>query len=419
MKQILTLIFCFALVLSGCGWMEGSYVSVVPYDQGDNRVDPAITAISTYQELRSALSLMVENGEDGTTLSLVDYPINQIESNLNQAIRNVLTTNPIAAFAVEDIEYSIGTTGGVTAVALKVTYNHNRAEIRGLRHVKGMDTAKSLIIGAMERLEPGVVFLVSDYHYVDFDQYLRDYALEYPDVIMEMPQISENIYPNTGLSRIVEITFTYETSRDALKTMQSYVRPRFASASMFISGDEIPQVRYQRLYAFLMETSEYTFETSITPTYSLLRHSVGDSRAFAMVYAAMCRRSNLECRVISGTREGESWSWNMIQMNGQWHHLDLVDSSLNGGYRLRYDEEMTGYVWDYSAYPSAKTPEPPPETTEPPQENTEPTEETTEPPQENTEPTEETTEPPRENTEPTEATTEPTLETTGSPETNQ
>lgn len=356
MKRFLILLLCLTLLLSGCGWMAGSYASVVPYDQDDNRSDKGIMAISTYQELRSSLIRMIESGEDRMTLSLVDYPANQVENNMKQAIRNLMSTNPIASYAVESIDYDIGATGGVTAVVVTARYNHNRSQLRELRQVNGMETAKSLITGALERLEPDVVFLVTNYSFMDFDQFIRDYALQYPDIIMEMPQVTENIYPNTGTTRIVELSFTYETSRDSLKTMQSYVRPRFASASMFVSGDEIPHVRYQRLYAFLMETSEYTFETSITPTYSLLRHSVGDSRAFATVYAAMCRRANLECRVVSGTREGESWSWNMIQIDGEWYHLDLVDSYLSGGYRLRYDNEMTGYVWDYTAYPQAVAP---------------------------------------------------------------
>ena len=44
-----------------------------------------------------------------------------------------------------------------------------------------------------------------------------------------------------------------------------------------------------------MERYDYRIETSITPAYSLLRHGVGDSRAFAVVYAAMCQQAGLEC----------------------------------------------------------------------------------------------------------------------------
>lgn len=365
MKRLLIPILCVVLLLSGCRWLQGGYASVVPYAQQEDRYDKGITSVSSYQEMRSALIQMIENGEDSRTLSLVDFNSSQVETNLVLAIRNVRSATPVGAYAVEDIHYDFGSTGGVSAVVVTVQYNHNRSEIRGLRQVKGMSAAKSLITGALERLEPGVVFQVSDYRHMDYDQFVRDYAQQYPELIMELPQITANIYPETGNSRIVEIKFNYETSRESLKTMQSYVRPRFTSAAMFVSGEEDPAFKYQRLYAFLMETSDYTLETSITPTYSLLRHSVGDSKAFATVFAAMCRRSGLDCRIVSGTREGESWAWNMISLDGNYYHLDLVDSYLSGGYQLRYDEDMTGYVWDYTAYPISVAPEPPPETTVP------------------------------------------------------
>ena len=100
-----------------------------------------------------------------------------------------------------------------------------------------------------------------------------------------------------------------------------------------------------------MERFDYTLETSITPAYSLLGHGVGDSKAFATVYAAMCRRADLECLVITGTRDGEPWTWNMVCDDGTYYHLDLLSS--HRGFQELTDNEMEGYVWDYSAYPEA------------------------------------------------------------------
>lgn len=367
MKRFFLLLLCLALLLTGCNWMGGTYVSVVPYEKKDDHLDQGITAVSSYQELRTVLIHMIDAGEDSRTLSLEHFNSDQVETNVKLAIRNVLTSHPVAAYAVKDVTYDFGSTGGLSAVVLTVQYNHNRSQIKTLRQVKGMNAAKTLISGALERLEPDIVFQVTDFRNMDFDQFVRDYALEHPDMIMELPQITESVYPETGTTRIVELKFTYETSRDALKTMQNYVRPRFSSAAMFVSGEESPEIRFQKLYAFLMETSEYTFETSITPTYSLLRHSVGDSRAFATVYAAMCRRAGLDCRVISGTREGEPWSWNLISFEERYYHLDLVECHQGGSYQLYFDEEMTGYVWDYAAHPQSVPPELPPETTAPPE----------------------------------------------------
>lgn len=408
MKQLIPLLLALALLLSGCGWMEGSYASVEPYLQSDDREDQGITSVSSYQEVREALISMIENAVDSRTLSLADFNSNHVETNLDLAIRSVLTNTPVGAYAVENIEYDLGSTGGVPAVVVTVHYNHNRSQIKAMRQVTGMEAAKELITGALSRLDSDLVMRISGYRQMDFVQLIQDYALRNPDVVMEIPQLTQNTYPEFGNVRILELKFTYETSRESLKAMQGYVRPMFSSAAMFVSGEEDPAVKYARLYAFLMETADYEMETSITPAYSLLRHSVGDSKAFATVFAAMCRRSGLECETVTGTREGEPWTWNIICENGQYYHLDLLGCYLTGGYRKALDEEMSGYVWDYAAYPQCVLPEPPPtEPTDPP--DTEPHEDPTEPPTEPTEPPAEPTEP--ETTESTEPTAPTTPET--------
>jgi len=408
MKRLIPLLLAFALLLSGCGWMSGSYSSVEPYRQSGDREDQGITSVSNYQELRTALIAMVENAEDSRTLSLAEFNSDQVATNLELAIRSVLSGTPLAAYAVEDIEYDLGNTGGVTAVVITVIYNHNRSLIKSIRQVSGMEEAKELINGAVSQLELDLVMQVSAYRQTDYVQLIQNFALENPDVVMEVPQVTVNTYPETGTVRILEMKFNYQSNRDSLRAMQSYVRPKFSSAVMFVSGEEDPAVKYARLYAFLMETSDYTVETSITPAYSLLRHGVGDSKAFATVYAAMCRRAGLECLTVNGTREGAPWTWNIICENGQYYHLDLLGSYMGDGYRKCYDEDMRGYVWDFAAYPACDRPKPPPtDPTNPPEDHPTRPEETTPEetqPQETTPPTTPETTPP---TEP------PTTETVG------
>ena len=153
-----------------------------------------------------------------------------------------------------------------------------------------------------------------------------------------------------------------------------------------------------------MERNEYEISTSITPAYSLLRHGVGDSKAFATVYAAMCRAADLDCLVVSGTRDGEPWTWNMICQDDVFYHIDLVRSNHEGELVLNYEKDMEGYVWDYSAYPVSE----PPAVVTPPAQTAE---ETTEPDEENTQPTDpEITEDDAE-----EEVTEPTEEETTQP----
>ena len=184
-----------------------------------------------------------------------------------------------------------------------------------------------------------------------FAQFVQDYAEENPQTVMEIPQVSQSSY-GTGKDRVVELIFTYQTNRDSLRRMQSQVQPVFDSASLYVSGEGEDFQKFSQLFGFLMERFDYKFETSITPAYSLLRHGVGDSRAFATVYAAMCRSAGLECMTVTGTRSGEPWTWNIILDNGCYYHVDLLRSSANGQFREYTDRELGNYVWDYSAYPA-------------------------------------------------------------------
>ena len=84
-----------------------------------------------------------------------------------------------------------------------------------------------------------------------------------------------------------------------------------------------------------------------------------------MVYAQMCRKAGIDSYIVTGTYLGERWSWNMVESDGNFYHVDLLRSNETGGFVLQADAQMEDYVWDYSAYPvCAVVPQELPEMTE-------------------------------------------------------
>ena len=67
----------------------------------------------------------------------------------------------------------------------------------------------------------------------------------------------------------------------------------------------------------------------------------------------MCREAGLDCQVITGSRNGDPWSWNLICCDGVYYHVDLLASLSAGNLLRKADAQMYGYVWDYAAYPAA------------------------------------------------------------------
>lgn len=357
MKRITVLLTALCLLLSGCGGLfDGSHHTKTPYRELVNSQTQQIVSASNYAQLRDALADMVEAGVESGTISVEDMESEDVANNMNQAIRAVMTGNPIASYAVEEIAFEQGTSGGVEAVAVSIRYNSHRSEIRRIRTYQNADEAWEAVRKAVDACEDALVLRMSSGSLADYAQLIRSYADENPQKVMEVPQVMVSTYPESGVDRLVVLQFAYQTSRDNLKSMQEYVQPVFSAAKLYVRGDTEDAVKYAQLYAFLMERYDYTIQTSITPSYSLLRYGVGDSKAFAQVYAAMCRDSSLECMVVSGTYQGEARVWNMICVDGIYRHVDLLACSQRGEFALKTDAEMAEYVWDYSAYPGCAEP---------------------------------------------------------------
>ena len=396
MKRLLPAILALSLLLTGCGWLDGSYSRITPHQQHFAGSETQVNEAGNYLQLRNALVNMVDTGEESRVISVVGFKEEQLAQSMDMAVRYIKNNYPVGAYAVESVTYELGNIGGALAVSVNITYTHGKSEIRKIRQVTSMEQARSLIEEALNQYDTSLVMLIVGYEPEDIHQLVDDFAAENPDVVMETPTLSVETYPDAGFKRVMEIKFTYQSSRDSLRSMREVVRRVFSSADLYVSNDASDDQKLSQLYAFLMERFDsYQIKTSITPAYSLLNHGVGDSAAFAKVYAQMCERVDIECLVVVGTRNGEPWCWNIVQKDGYFYHVDLLDCQSRNDFRTLTDGQMADYVWDYSAYPACTgrpAVEAPEETTDPSRETADPSEETTNPSEE-TVPAEETTEP--------------------------
>ena len=331
--------------------MDGEYLSVTPHNEYVQQPDSAPVEVSNYAQMRDALVELVESGADSCVMSVSSMDNATVHQYADAAVNYVMKVNPFAAYAAEEISFEVGTNRGTAVIAFKVNYRFGRAEILQIRQTGSMEEAQSLITNALDNFENSVVLHIKHYVDADYEQLIQQYANDNPNKVMEIPQVKVATYPETGSDRIISLQFTYHTSRNELRKMQEQVASVFASAELYVKKTAQVREIYSRLYSFLMERNEYTVSTSITPTYSLLNHGVGDSRAFANVYAAMCRRAGLECRVISGTKDGAAWCWNVVVYRGKYYHVDLLRCQESGEFSMLSAQDMSGYVWDYSIYP--------------------------------------------------------------------
>lgn len=348
-RRWMVAILLVLLTMSGCSDMfSGSYYSAEPHPQ-----DPVLMYETNYeaadiQDLRDIIKEMVEDYQTQAVILVDGYDKDRLDEDLKEAYLDVIELDPLAAYAVQGFVTKVGKAEGKTVVTLSIEYNYDENHLQGVRKVATMDEAIPYIHAALAGLEAGVTVYVDSYEECDLVQVVEGYALANPHLVMEVPQVSVNVYPYAGTARVVEVYFNYRTDRASLKRMKEMVGQIFDSADLYVS-DTVPDFqKYLQLWSFLKERFDYRYEASITPAYSLLYHGVGDSRAFAQVYAAMCSQEGLECQVVSGTRHAASRYWVIIRVEETYYHLDIMERMFN----YRSDEEMEGYVWDYSAHPA-------------------------------------------------------------------
>lgn len=352
MKKLTVTVLLISLLLAGCSlWMDGSYSAVTPHTEPTYQTPNTSVVVENYEQLYAALTALVEKGAENAVLSWRFKTEDLARVDMDTAVNALMTNNPFAAYAVENIRYELGTSGNQIAMSVHISYYSNRVKPGKILRIQTLNQVKNVVESRLNDCDAGVVLYFDHVEQVDYDQMVADYALTHPQKVMEAPEVTVSLYPEEGSQQVVELKFTYRTSRESLRTMQNKVSPVFASAAQYVSGNYTAVEKASRLYTFLMNRYDYNIQTSITPAYSLLLHGVGDNRAFAMVYGAMCRNAGIDCQIVTGTRAGEPWVWNVMLLDGEYYHLDLLQSNEIGEFTLRTGQEMADYVWDYSDYP--------------------------------------------------------------------
>lgn len=347
MRRLLCMALCLCVVLSGCSLFDGRYVRVTPHMDLNTQNRSQTYSASDFDSLCEVLHKLVTSCTVNAAIYVDTMPENSRQRLLDAAKRYILETDSIGAFALESVSLELGYNRGRPAVAAEMDYRKSDVEIRQIKETPDLAGAKNEISSALKACKPRLALNIIDYSETDFAQMVTDLARENIQNVMEQPYTTEEVF-GTGTTRLVELVFTYENSRDTLRSMQSQVQPIFNSATLYVSGDSTELQKFSHLYAFLMERFDYILETSITPAFSLLIHGVGDSRTFALVYDAMCRNAGLSCETVTGTRSGEPWIWNRIVCDGEVGYVDLLACVQGSGFRVLSVEEMSGYVWDYT-----------------------------------------------------------------------
>lgn len=369
MKKLLILVFITALLLglSACGgWIKNDYLSVKPHVEqpvqtAQTPEEEPLPVVANRNELRGTILGFIRNWTEHGEILVKNYG-GDVNADLSETIEYVTHSDPIGAYAVDfaDAEFLGSEKSG--SIAINIVFRRSAAEIDAIITVNGNENAYSKIQNVLVNYDTSLTLRIRNYQETDFSAYIYEYCLEHPDQVLAVPELSAEIYPDQGETRILELHFSYPDTRDEMRLKQESVNTILSSASSYIHSGADDAEKVALLYRFLCTRFDYTpvQEEPTMPAYNLLCDGLAHSRSFSSVFYAECNNAGITCLLVSGTRGGRTHYWNMVCLNDQYYYVDLMRSIDLGEKEIHLltAEELleVGYFWDAAALPATPVP---------------------------------------------------------------
>lgn len=353
------------LGLSGCGWIKDEYTSVAehqePYVYTEPEEADTIPAAANANVLKSRIFTFVRNSVSRGQIDVTGYS-GDVRTEIIEVLEE-LKTNPIYAYAVDysDYEFFTDEANEKTVLEIRMVLRRSSEEIAAIVNVNGAEDAQSRVVEALQNMDTALTMKVSDYEETDFEAAARRYCLENPTQAAELPEISVQVYPDRGSTRIVELHFLYSAPREELRSRRDSVQTTLTSAAHLVGSDDCRECLRQ-VCTYLLGRNTYTStQTQTSPVYQLLNQQQASDAGFASAANYLLNECGVECFLVLGTKNGTPYAWNIVDLDGQCFHLDLMKQWENGVQEpvLLYDTQRTEYAWDTAQYPAC--PEPVPE----------------------------------------------------------
>ena len=360
MKKV-TILLLTVLLLTGCShFVVQEYETVSPHaEQRTAEVDEDALTAQNYLSLKNAILSFVENGVEKGVIRTQDYS-GEVEEDLSAAAYEVSKLDPLGAYAVDYMTHDCARFVSYYEIHISITFRRSADQIRSIRRVSSNAALPELVNAALAAYDPSLTVRLSYYDGQDLEALVRDYYAFNPGKAMELPDVTVNIYPESGYVRIVELLFSYSESAESLLQKQELVASNVRAAGEYVRYRNTEEGKLQLLYTYLQERFRYTPGLSSTPVYSFLCEGVAGDEGCAKSFQLVCEQIGLECRTVAGNRSGEPYSWNIVNVDGRYRHVDLFRAlaAEAGALPFYSDGELDDYYWDREACPPCPDDEP-------------------------------------------------------------
>lgn len=352
------------LSLSACNAFDKSNYELSDYTaQPEENIETDIDYISDYDTLKRAITWIVSEHQTSAQLQFQNYDGN-ISRDISQACWEVKSGSPLGAFAIDYTSCDLSRIVSFYQADLYITYRRSAEQVEALEQLAA---PSELSLRLNEALHQSESYLVLELTSANLSaERVRELVEQvyYNDALATpcLPSAEVNIYPESGMEHILEISLDYGMDRTALDTLRTELLDactqamELSGASNEPSGEPGSLLREaDRFYAACLYLAGHcVYDAGGGRTaHDALVSGRANAEGIALACQALCKALGLEAQVVLGRLDNESHFWNMVTVDGLNCHVDMTNP---GSIFLVGDEKMLGrYWWDTERYPACPT----------------------------------------------------------------
>ena len=364
MRRALCLFLALAALLALCGCaslFEREDYLVEDYElPGESLPEEEDSAdtISNYAGLRRAIVRLVSEHAESAILQFQNYE-GSIQQDISTACWEVKSSTALGAFAVDYISYDLSRIVSYYQAEIHITYKRAAYQVEAVERVSGRSALETRLD---EALRNGETYLALEYNIAAVSTDVVRAAVEdayYADPLAcpVLPEAEIGVFPESGVSHILEITLDYGLEREELGSRREELT---AAVEAVLADTSDEEAAHSELLAGLCDRLADMFVTGGGSTaWDALVQGTADSEGAAMAFAACAQSLGYDCIIVSGRLDGEPHCWNIIRVGAGTYHLDISTWHAEEQPVFLFDDEAMisgGYWWDTGEYPVCADP---------------------------------------------------------------
>jgi len=357
--SVAVIILTAIILLTGCDNLLEDYRETITEHQAAPYVRPPTEQItvSNFDEFITTLINLIMDHE--TSIKVL-YEGEDVQAVLLRAGDEIMHEHPIGVYAVANI--TLDATRIVThfEVDIEIEYKRTKEQLDSIVTVATELSMRQQLLSKMSEYVEEAVFrtrLRLDEEIIT--EFVRDIYYQNPHLIVMLPIVTVEIFPEEGSDRIYEIKFGNMESPMMMQRFGELLTHYIQRNAQLAFGSTDPELLLS-LVSSLMSSTDFNEGASrtihvhgaqnlaATAFGALIRgNAVGEG--FAMAFKALADELGFDCRVVLGHYDGMIHAWNIVLLYGDFYHIDVAMCVVNGleAAFLKTDEDFEDmYSWD-------------------------------------------------------------------------